>query len=198
MGFLLSTGFVRKSFVSHHHMSFLVRSERARFLVPTHPIEGSRRAQERSRMARQRHRRRILDGSEHDGRHAVVGMTEVEGSSRLLPRVFVATSLYSVGRDPNHDAVCASAAKLRGGGPILKNGMEAIGSSRGPATSNRQSATCCKPAHRAEAVMCSCSLAILPLVCGTECDALGHHAIPDEVPQSNQKLARQGDDHLLA
>jgi hypothetical protein len=26
-------------------------------------------------MARQRHRRRILDGSEHDGRHAVVGMT---------------------------------------------------------------------------------------------------------------------------
>src|SRR3974390_3640613 len=37
-----------------------------------------------------------------------------------------------------------------------------------------------------------------PLMCGTEGDALGHHAIPHEVPQGYQQLARQGDDHLLA
>src|SRR5262245_36666766 len=38
----------------------------------------------------------------------------------------------------------------------------------------------------------------LPSVRGTEEDALGHYAIPDEVPQGDQKLARQGDDQLLA
>jgi hypothetical protein len=32
---------------------------------------------------------------------------------------------------------CASAAKLRGGGPILFPGMKAKGGSRDPATSNR-------------------------------------------------------------
>ena len=35
-------------------------------------------------------------------------------------------------------------------------------------------------------------------MCGTEGDALGHHAIPHEVPQGYQQLARQGDDHCFA
>jgi len=39
---------------------------------------------------------------------------------------------------------------------------------------------------------------VLPSVCGTEDEALGHHAIPDEVPKCNEQLARQGHDHLLA
>src|SRR5262249_25944519 len=38
----------------------------------------------------------------------------------------------------------------------------------------------------------------LPSVCGTEDDALGHHAIADKVPQGDEQLASQGDDHLLA
>jgi hypothetical protein len=38
----------------------------------------------------------------------------------------------------------------------------------------------------------------LPSVCGTKKNALGHHAIADEVPERDQKLARQGHDHLLA
>ena len=38
----------------------------------------------------------------------------------------------------------------------------------------------------------------LPSACGTEDDALGHDAVADEVPQGDEKLARQGDDHLLA
>jgi phage-related protein len=43
-----------------------------------------------------------------------------------------------------------------------------------------------------------CASAILPSVCGTEGDALGHHAIADEVPQGDQEFACQSDDHLLA
>src|SRR6516162_5853063 len=35
-------------------------------------------------------------------------------------------------------------------------------------------------------------------MCRTENDALGHHAIADEVPQGDEQLTRQGDDHLLA
>jgi hypothetical protein len=38
-----------------------------------------------------------------------------------------ATSLYAVGyRDPDHDAVMRIGSKLRGGGPILHNGIEAV------------------------------------------------------------------------
>src|SRR5215510_13146972 len=35
-------------------------------------------------------------------------------------------------------------------------------------------------------------------VCGTQDYALGHHAIAPEVPQGDEQLACQGDDHLLA
>jgi hypothetical protein len=40
--------------------------------------------------------------------------------------------------------------------------------------------------------------ASLPSVCGTEDDALGHDAVAHEVPQGDEQLAGQGDDHLLA
>jgi hypothetical protein len=39
---------------------------------------------------------------------------------------------------------CASAAKLRGGGPILSLGTKAMGLSRDPATSNRRSRIKCQ------------------------------------------------------
>ena len=44
----------------------------------------SRRAQMPSRMARQRHRRLVLDGFEHDGTLERVGMTTSEGSCGLV------------------------------------------------------------------------------------------------------------------
>jgi hypothetical protein len=47
---------------------------------------------------------------------------------------------------------CASAAKLRGGGPILFPGMKAKGGDRDPATSNRHRHPLALEARRAEAV----------------------------------------------
>src|SRR5215472_16707263 len=38
----------------------------------------------------------------------------------------------------------------------------------------------------------------LPSVGGTEEDALRHDAVADEVPERDEQLACQGDDHLLA
>src|SRR5262245_30851915 len=38
----------------------------------------------------------------------------------------------------------------------------------------------------------------LPSLYGTEGNAVGHHAIVDEVPERDQELAGQGHDHLLA
>src|SRR5262245_64302985 len=49
---------------------------------------------------------------------------------------------------------------------------------------------------RAETVRWCC--ASLPSVGWTQDDTLGHDAIADEVPQGDEQLARQGDDHLLA
>ena len=47
---------------------------------------------------------------------------------------------------------CASAAKLRGGGPIFFPGMKAKGGDRDPATSNRHRHPLALEARRAEAV----------------------------------------------
>src|SRR5262245_31752136 len=59
------------------------------------------------------------------------------------------------------------------------------------------SATPSQGAEKAETVRFSLSKP-LPSVCGTENDALGHHAIVHEAPQGDEELARQGDDQLLA
>jgi len=57
----------------------------ARFFVPTHRIDTPARAGADQRMARQRHPQGlVLDGSEHDGTLAVVGMTKFEGSCGLV------------------------------------------------------------------------------------------------------------------
>jgi hypothetical protein len=70
----------------------------------------------------------ILDGSEHDGTFAVVGMMTWSRGTRVWRTASRATSLYSVGpKDPDHDAVMRIGSKFRGGGPILKNGIEAMG-----------------------------------------------------------------------
>src|SRR5262245_55236390 len=53
----------------------------------------------------------VLDGFEHDGTLVVVGMTKSEGSPACGSTNIRATSLYSVGEDPDHDAVMRIAAK---------------------------------------------------------------------------------------
>src|SRR5262245_62686741 len=66
-----------------------------------------------------------LDGSEHDGTLAVVGMTTFEGSPRVVDGLRPHPCMRWA-RDPDHDAVMRIAAKLRGGGPILYHGIEAM------------------------------------------------------------------------
>jgi hypothetical protein len=93
-----------------------------------------------------------LDSFKHDRTLGAVGMT-IRGEPAFRARINRATTLYSVGpgtRTMMHS--CASAAKLRGGGPILFPGMKAKGGDRDPATSNRHRHRLALEAGRAEAV----------------------------------------------
>ena len=140
--------------------------------------------------------RPYLDGSEHDSTLGC-GRDDVLEGSPLVAHGIALTCLYSEGlEDPNHDATMriGSEAPKRRTHSVWRHQSHAR--VRDPATSNRQSATRRKRANRAEAVMYAS--AILPSVCGTEGDTLGYHAIAHEVPQGDQELARQSDDHLLA
>ena len=76
-------------------------------------------------MARSATARLVLDGSEHDGTLAVVGMTTFEGSPRVVDGLRPHPCMRWA-RDPDHDAVMRIAAKLRGGGPILYRGIKAM------------------------------------------------------------------------
>src|SRR5437667_8183360 len=78
--------------------------------------------------------RPYLDGFEHDGTLNAVAMT-IRGEPAFGTRFNRATTLYPVGpRTRTMMQSCASAAKLRSGGPILPFG---VGASRDSATSNR-------------------------------------------------------------
>jgi len=95
---------------------------------PTHP--SGRRAQERSRLAAfgGPPGGLALDGSEHDGT-LVYGRDDAgRGELGVWCANVRATSLYSA--DPKtrtHDAVMRIGSELRGGGPILSFGVEAMG-----------------------------------------------------------------------
>jgi hypothetical protein len=81
--------------------------------------------------------RPYLDSFEDDGTLSAVGMT-IRGEPAFLGADQSRHDLVSGGsrtRTMMHS--CASAAKLRGGGPILFPGMKAKGGDRDPATSNR-------------------------------------------------------------
>ena len=69
----------------------------------------------------------VLEGSEHDGRFAVVGMTTSEGSPRVVHEHSCHILVFGGYRDPDHDAVMRIAAKLRGGGPILVTASKPMG-----------------------------------------------------------------------
>jgi hypothetical protein len=90
---------------------------------------------------------------------------------------------------------CASAAKLRSGGPILPIGMKAKGHVGippprtiigAPSQANGQDGNC------------RGTFSILHSLCRTQNDAVRYNALPNEPPQSDQKLACQGHDHGLA
>jgi hypothetical protein len=65
-------------------------------------------------------------------------MTKSEGSCGVVgARSIVPHPCMRWAKDPNHDAGIRIGSKLRGGGPILFLGIEAMGGSRETATSNR-------------------------------------------------------------
>src|SRR5215813_4630824 len=74
--------------------------------------------------------------------------------------------------------------------------MESIGT---PPPRTRHRRPVARDADSAEIVRCCLSDNPPPaLVCGTEGDPLRHDAVANEMPQGDEQLARQGDDHLLA
>jgi hypothetical protein len=68
----------------------------------------------------------VLDGSEHASTTlGVVGDDESPREAREWWTNIRATSLYAAGAETRtHDAVMRIAAKLRGGGPILRDGVK--------------------------------------------------------------------------
>src|SRR6266699_3127778 len=116
--------------------------------------------------------------------------------ARVRARIYRATTLYSVGpRTRTMMQSCASVATLRSGGPILCYGVISHGVHRVSATSNRhrRPVTSGRAGPKLLGAFC-----VLRSLCGTQNDAVRHHAVPHESPQCDQKLARQGHDHGLA
>lgn len=128
------------------------------FFAPTHTYWTPARAEavkagRRSIMATHSDvSRPRLDSFEHGGTLVVVGMTRPRGA-RFPGADQSRHDLVSGGsrtRTMMHS--CASAAKLRGGGPILFPGMKAKGGDRDPATSNCHRHPLALEAGRAETV----------------------------------------------
>src|SRR3974390_1207831 len=90
---------------------------------------------------------------------------------------------------------CASAAKPRSGGPILPVGMKAKGRIGTPPP--RTVIGVLSQAY-GQGRNCRGAFSVLRSLCRTQNDAVWHHALPHELPQGDQKLARQGHDQGLA
>src|SRR6266852_3050995 len=200
--------FLSRSFGTPAHLlsfiSFFVRSESRSFVLTR--ASPCRRAQELSRLA-------VAPTSWHAPplpghtltlrarRHARCGRDDDQRGARFRARINRATTLYSVGpRTRTMMQPCASAAKLRGGGPILPLGMTAMShlgtpSPRDPATSNRhrRPVTSGRTGPKLSGVFSD-----LRSLRRAQYDAVRHHALPHQPPQGDQKLARQGHDHGLA
>ena len=104
---------------------------------------GRRRAQELSRLAVAPTlpcaaivARPCLESSEHAGSMMMVGIT-FEGSPRVAHECSCGVLVFGGPKTRTMMQSCASAAKLRGGGPILFHGIRAMGDQRDTATSNR-------------------------------------------------------------
>jgi len=137
-----------------------------------------------------------LDSSEHGSTLVVVGMTMSRGA-RLWRTNNRAATLYSVGpMTRTMMQSCASAAKLRGGGPILHNGMKAMVFA-GPRHLEPSSA----PHRGADRDRQAIGRRTFNSPCSSRRahrDTLWNHALPHQSPQRDQELAGQCHNHGLA
>jgi hypothetical protein len=90
---------------------------------------------------------------------------------------------------------CASAAKLRSGGPILPIGMKAKGlvGAPPPRTVIGAPSQACGQGRNYRV-----AFNVLRLLCRTHNDAVRDNTLSHEPPQGDQKLACQGHDHGLS
>ena len=131
--------------------------------------------------------RPYLDGFEHDGT-AWCGRDDDQRGARFRARSNRATTLYSVGpRTQTMMQSCASAAKLRSGGPILPFGMKA----KGPVGIPPPRTVIGAPSQAyGRGRNCRGSFSVLRSLGRTQNDAVRYNALPHEPPQGDQKLAR--------
>jgi hypothetical protein len=126
----------------------------------------------------------------------LAGRDDDQRGARFRARFNRATTLYPVGpRTRTMMQSCASAAKLRSGGPILPIGIKAKGQCRVPPPRTVIGARH-KRTDKAETFGVPSASSVL--LCRTQNDAVRHNALPHKPPQGDQKLARQGHDHGLA
>ena len=81
---------------------------------------------------------------------------------------------------------CASAAKLRDGGPILPFGMKAKETRRDPPPRTIIG----DPSSGLTGPKLSGAFSVLLSLCRSQNDALWNHTLPHEPPESDKKLAR--------
>ena len=116
--------------------------------------------------------------------------------ARFRARFNRATTLYPVGPwTRTMMQSCASAAKLRSGGPILSVGMKAKGLIGIPPPRTVIGA----PSQAyGQGRNCRGAVSIFRSLCRTQNDAVGYNALPHQPPQGDQKFTRQGHNQGLA
>jgi hypothetical protein len=125
-----------------------------------------------------------LDSFEHDGTAWCGSDDDDQRGARLRARINRATTLYSVGpRTRTMMQSCASAAKLRSGGPILPFGMKAKGplGIPPPRTVIGVPSQACGQGRN-----CRGTFSVLRSLCRTQNDAVRDNALPHEPPQGDQ------------
>ena len=90
---------------------------------------------------------------------------------------------------------CASAAKLRSGGPILPVGTKAKGHAGIPPPRTVIGASSQADGRDRN---CGGAFSVLHSLCRTQNNAVWYNALPHKPPQGDQQLARQGHDHRLS
>src|SRR5271170_51351 len=182
--------------------SFFVRSE-GRFFVPIRTSLESARAGavkvgRRANLARHTppFPGHTLTASSTTAPLGAVRTMTIRGGARLRARINRATTLYSVGpRTRTMMQSCASAAKLRSGGPILPFGMKA----KGPLGIPPPRTVIGVPSQAyGQGRNCRGTFSVLRSLCRTENNAVRDNAHPHEPPQGDQQRARQGHDHGLS
>jgi len=126
MGRFLSRGFPRGAYPIILTSCFLVRPVSPFPRPDPHDRVEPARAEAVKDGRVSAHRRLVLEGFEHDGTLERVGDDDVRGELRRGARSIVPHPCMRRAKDPNHDAGIRIGSKLRGGGPILTHGIEAM------------------------------------------------------------------------